>query len=132
MAAGRCSSSRKKSWIPGSSQPSNFFYFAGRLVVVVILTLAVEPAVFALELAVETGISGVSGEKIISIGWPAWRKLVVKTDKTDAPSATVMEAEREALITPVELAAMTATRVWAKVLIARSLAVLAKYLSYII
>ena len=109
-----------------------FSYFAGRLVVVVILTLAVEPEVFALELAVETGISGVSGEKIISIGWPAWRKLVVKTDKTDAPSATVMEAAREALITPVELAVMTATRVWAKVLIARSLAVLAKYLSYII
>lgn len=101
----------------------------------VILTLAVEPEVFASELAVEIGISGANtptGEKIISIGWPAWRKLVVKTDKTDAPSATVMEAAREALITPVELAAMTATRVWAKVLIARSLAVLAKYLSYII
>jgi hypothetical protein len=98
----------------------------------VVFTLAVEPVVFALELAVETGISGVSGEKIISIGWPAPATVVVKTDKTDAPSATVMEAAREALITPVELAAMTATRVWAKVLIARSLAVLAKYLSYII
>ena len=131
MAAGRCLSSRKKSWIPISSQPSNFFYFAGRLVGVV-FTLAVEPEVFVLELAVEIGISGVSGEKIISIGWPVWRKLVVKTDKTDAPSATAMEAGIEALIIPVALAVMTATRVWAKVLIARSLAVLAKYLSYII
>jgi hypothetical protein len=105
------------------------------LVVVVILTLAVEPEVFASELAVEIGISGANtptGEKIISIGWPAWRKLVVKTDKTDAPSATAMEAGIEASMISVELASTAATRVWAKVLIARSLAVLAKYLSYII
>ena len=98
----------------------------------VILTLAVEPEVFASELAVEIGISGVSGEKIISIGWPAPATVVVKTDKTDAPSATVMEAGIEASMISVELASTAATRVWAKVLIARSLAVLAKYLSYII
>jgi len=98
----------------------------------VVFTLAVEPEVFASELAVEIGISGVSGEKIISIGWPAPATVVVKTDKTDAPSATAMEAGIEASIISVALAVMAATRVWAKVLIARSLAVLAKYLSYII